>query len=69
MADVSGGGTLTTLHNALDAVRVLRCNMGGFFETISGGVRTDSSGSSDDRERSFRTELQGLIQKIFENFR
>jgi hypothetical protein len=63
-----GGGSLEMLSKALEAVKNLRSNVGGFFETIGTGSKlVGTGGSPEEEERNFKAEFQHFMQKMVEN--
>jgi len=64
-----GGGALDILHNALDNVKTLRCNVGAMFEFIASGHKPEVDGPTTDKEKNFKIELHSFISKIYENVR
>ena len=63
MSEGAGGaGTLEMLQNALEAVRILRSNVGGFFENIASGAKTDAS--NEEKEKQFKMEIYKILENL-----
>ncbi|CAL8113523.1 unnamed protein product [Orchesella dallaii] len=62
--------TLDTLHKSLDVIKILRCNMTGFFQLVGAGFRIDGTetDSQEDREKATRAVLIAETQKLKDNF-
>ncbi|KAK9701281.1 Mediator complex subunit 27 [Popillia japonica] len=55
------------LHAALNAVKILRSNVGYVFESVSNGLRADHG--EDGKDAKFVTELQVLLTTVNNNLR
>ncbi len=70
--ELQGQGSVEMLQKALDAVKMLRCNVTALFETIATGPKLESPGSSgptttEERERYFKSEFTVYMQKMVDN--
>lgn len=65
-----GQGSVEMLQKALDAVKMLRCNVTAFFETIATGPKLESNSSTttqEERERAFKSVFTVFMQRMVDN--
>ncbi|XP_025832591.1 mediator of RNA polymerase II transcription subunit 27 [Agrilus planipennis] len=58
---------LDQLYTALNAIKVLRSNVGSVFETVSNGLRADHG--EEGKENKFMLELQDVLTTVNNNLR
>lgn len=58
---------LEQLHTALNAIKVLRSNVGQVFTNVSNGLRVDHG--DEGKENQFMSELQELLTTVNNNLR
>jgi len=65
-----GDSTLDTLHKSLDVLKVLRCNMTGFFQLLGNGFKVEGvdAEAPEDKEKATKIVLITETNKLKENF-
>jgi len=68
MAQTGGEGSVELLTRALEGVRSLRSEVAGLFDTLAVGARlVASGGSTEERDRNFKTSFQTHMTRMVEH--